>query len=333
MSIVTGSSVRVAAAFFVWASLVGLAGRAAADDESVGREADAARAAFDLGVEHYEARRYERAAVEFRRAHELNPSWRIQYNIGQCEAVLKRYGLAIEAFEVYLAAGGDEVQAERRDEVLAELDRLRKLIGDLDVHGPDGLEVRIDGRLRGKTPLGTPIRVTAGLPHALEIRRGDRLVKEREVTVGGGQKLVVELAEEEIEQSPDEVETEVDGSDSEGADAAVESGNEGLHPAFFWTALGTTAALGVGTGVLAGMTRSRIDEVKADRDDDSKRKDAESAQLGGRVLLGLTAAAAVTTAVLSVFTEFGGEGPEDGAATVTAFGGAGAAGVAVTGSF
>ena len=56
--------------------------------------------------------RFLEAVRAFRSANEINPSWKIEFNIGQCEAALKRYGLAMEAFEKYLALGGDEVPTD-----------------------------------------------------------------------------------------------------------------------------------------------------------------------------------------------------------------------------
>ena len=124
-----------------------------------------AKAAFKEGVAHYLENRPEAAVKSFRRANALNPSWKLHYNIGQCEASVKRYGLAIEAFEYYLGKGGDEVPQNRKDALIAELRRLRAMVGDVRIVGPDGVEVYIDNILRGTTPVRSPIPVTSGVPH------------------------------------------------------------------------------------------------------------------------------------------------------------------------
>jgi tetratricopeptide (TPR) repeat protein len=76
--------------------------RAAAD-------VDEARREFEKGRQLFEAGDYREAAEAFRRANEEQPNWRLLYNIGQCEAAEKNYGLALESLEAYLAHGGDDV--------------------------------------------------------------------------------------------------------------------------------------------------------------------------------------------------------------------------------
>ena len=84
----------------------------AADDES-----EKAQALFQKGADLYENSAFDRAADAFRQAYAIRPSWKLYYNIGQSEAAAKHYGLALEAFEKYLAEGGDDVEKERSDEV------------------------------------------------------------------------------------------------------------------------------------------------------------------------------------------------------------------------
>ncbi|MCK9461397.1 MAG: hypothetical protein M0R80_17340 [Proteobacteria bacterium] len=81
-------------------------------------EADPAKAAFGLGGELFDKGDYAAAADAFREANRLKPSWKLFYNIGQAEAAGRRYGLALEAFERYLIEGGDEIAADRNDEVI-----------------------------------------------------------------------------------------------------------------------------------------------------------------------------------------------------------------------
>jgi hypothetical protein len=155
-------------------------------------EADA-RAAFQKGVAEFDAGSYQEAVGSFREANRLSPSWKIFYNIGQCEAALKRYGDALDAFDQYLAEGGDEIPPEREAEVLAEVARLRLKVGTVEVRGEAGLTVVIDGNERGVTPVDAGIRVAGGVPHALTLRRGDAVVIEREFKVGNGQQVVIEV--------------------------------------------------------------------------------------------------------------------------------------------
>ncbi|MBW2276722.1 MAG: hypothetical protein JRF63_04465 [Deltaproteobacteria bacterium] len=54
-----------------------------------------ARELFKQGGEMFDQQSYEKALQAFQQADQLNPSWKIAFNIGQCQAALKRYGLAI----------------------------------------------------------------------------------------------------------------------------------------------------------------------------------------------------------------------------------------------
>ncbi len=57
---------------------------------------------YRKGIEDFKAARYQNAVNAFREAYSARPSWKILYNIGQCEAAITRYGLALEAFEKYM---------------------------------------------------------------------------------------------------------------------------------------------------------------------------------------------------------------------------------------
>ena len=98
----------------------------AQDDE------DEAMTFFKKGIDLFNSESYEEAAEAFRKAYELKPNWKLNYNIGQSEAAAKRLGLALQAFEAYLSQGGDDIPTERRDEVLKEVERLRKMVGAVE---------------------------------------------------------------------------------------------------------------------------------------------------------------------------------------------------------
>lgn len=155
------------------------------------KEEHKAAAAFQKGIDAYEAGKMEAAVQEFRRADALNPSWRIQYNIGQCEAALRRYGLAIEAFELYLGQGGDAVPQKRQDEVLRELDRMRRMVGTIIIKGEPGVDVYVDIVKYGNTSVRSSIQVTAGTAHEISFVKDGKKLGEVKLTVSGGE--VVEL--------------------------------------------------------------------------------------------------------------------------------------------
>jgi len=95
---------RTALCFLFAACIMALAlGAGAAEAEQTARDA------FKRGIGLVEKAQYQEAAKAFADAYTLQPSWKILYNIGQCQAALKEYGLAIENFERYLTDGGDDV--------------------------------------------------------------------------------------------------------------------------------------------------------------------------------------------------------------------------------
>jgi hypothetical protein len=274
---------------------------------------DEARDAFKEGVAHYEAGRTEAALEAFRTAYELQPSWKIHYNIGQCEASLKRYGLAVEAFEAYMAGAGDEITAGRRDQVIAELDRLRKLTGLLDVEGPDGLTIIVDGYERGTAPLSGRLRVVAGVDHQLVGQMGDAVVARKTVRVGGGESVTVVLGEEGA--GPPAAEPKGGGtgpgaSAYEGSTALEDDGDQGGVPALFWVGAGlTVAAAGTGVGFsVAANSRyedfeSKNKQVAADTlpaDDKGLREAQDDVETYDKVATAMFITAGVLAAATAV---------------------------------
>ena len=160
---------------------------------------------FKKGVALFKGNKKEAAVIEFKTAFRLKPSWKIMYNIGQCEASLRRYGMAIEAFEAYLGEGGDEVSVERRDEVLKELDRLRKMVGSVRVNGPPGYDIIIDDIKRGQTPMSSSVMVTAGVEHRISVIKGNKKILDVAEKVSGGE--ILELNAEEPGGTPTPVPT------------------------------------------------------------------------------------------------------------------------------
>ena len=68
----------------------------------------------------YGDKKFKEAADAFRLANHLRRSWKLLYNIGQCEAAAKRYGMALDAFERYVAEGGFSLKAELGKEAFGD---------------------------------------------------------------------------------------------------------------------------------------------------------------------------------------------------------------------
>jgi hypothetical protein len=282
-----------------------------------------ARTEFNRGIDLFAEQKYEAAVASFRKAYELKPTWKLLYNIGQCEAALKRFGLSIDAFEQYLAQGGDDIPSDKLDYVLDELDKMRRMVGNVKISAPDGMEIWIDQIHRGTTPTNTPITVTAGISHEIVLKQDGKDVHVTNEKVRGGSVVEVEFGMKD-EETPKETASIED-------DALAETEDDGISPAFFWTGLVTTVVAGGATVAMVLAVNSQKDNLGSQGDLDS----AESMQSAGIALLCVTGAAAITTTVLAFFTDFNkGDEKEDGAdLSVGFFHHEGANGLTIGGKF
>jgi hypothetical protein len=152
----------------------------------------AARAHFDRGVEAFNSRRFGEAAEEFAAAYKLSPAFPVLYNIGQVNVALGRPVEAVEAFERYLREG-TTIPAERRREVEAEIAKQLARIGEVTVRTvPQGADVRVDGRLVGKSPLPAPLRLSAG-SHSIQALLAGHATQIKEIEVRGRASQELEL--------------------------------------------------------------------------------------------------------------------------------------------
>jgi len=244
-------------------------------------DSNEAKKAFETGAALFQAGKYDEAAISFRKANDLKPHWRILYNIGQSEAAAKRYGLALEAFEAYLAQGGDDIPRDRQQQVLAEVKRLREMVGSVDVKAPDGAVVTIDGTERGKTPLLSSILVSAGVKHNMIVHLGRENLLEKTFIVRGGVTLQVEVVGPEaanpvVEVAAPEAAKPVEGRDPneedepdelkgvpEGATLEDDTAPRSLNITG-WITLGFGVAATIGGIVTGGLAVSQEDELKSD---------------------------------------------------------------------
>lgn len=302
-----------------------------------------ATAAFKSGVKLFKATKYKEAVQSFRRAYELKPSWKIQYNIGQCEAALKRYGLAIEAFEAYLGEGGDEVPEDRQEAVLQELKRMRLMIGSIKVSGREGIDVYIDEIKRGRTPVNSPIPVTAGVAHTIWFVQDGRKLATLVETIVGGQTTELTVPEPESDAPPAAAvapppppppesppaeaapEKPVEPQPEEPAPATGEEKSppppkapqrtKPLKPTLFFVGAGTAVVFGGAALALAlvsdNMWERTEDTVQNDpwEYDDSDRTTIQALHIAGYACLGVAAAGLITAIVAAPFTQWKKEAP------------------------
>lgn len=153
-------------------------------DETVGEQgaesAARARAAFQQGVEHYQAQRYVDAIHEFQVAASLIPSADLWFNIASAYEQLSRsrgeltdYEQAIAHYRRYLTEQvdpPDRAQVEANIVVLTErLDAARAAQTVTATHGTlrirssvEGASVRVDAETVGQTPLADDLELPPG---------------------------------------------------------------------------------------------------------------------------------------------------------------------------
>ena len=146
---------------------------------------------FRRGVSLYKDRDFVAALVEFRRAYELVPNYRVLFDIAQSLYQLQRYAEALSAFESYLAQAGTQIAPVRRASVESDIRALRARVGRLDVTtNVDGAEIRVDDQTVGTSPLAAPVLVSVG-HRKITVAKPGRVPLEKFVDVAAGDRTAV----------------------------------------------------------------------------------------------------------------------------------------------
>src|SRR5512133_5304 len=248
-------------------------------------ERDDAQRHYKRGVELFKNSVYDAALIEFRRAYEIAPSYKILYNIGQVSRQLDDFASALDAYEQYLREGGSNVPSAREAEVKGELERIGQWVGKLEVVSKSsGVEITVDDVVIGRTPIRV-VSVNAGRRKVTATAPG-RAPLTRIIDVAGGEmaKLVFDFAEDGASPAsvaptptpqnaaPAQVVKPVDplGQAQPLVPLAplappppVSSpSTQRSAPWFLWGGAAVIAAGAVTTGVFALKTSSEVDELK-----------------------------------------------------------------------
>jgi hypothetical protein len=263
---------------------------------------EAGRSHFDRGVDYYRDGNTNAALIEFKRAYEASPNYRVLYNLGQVANALNDYVEAQRYFQRYLDEGGSEIAAERRAEVYSVVTKLAGRIALVTVEcNVAGAQILVDDVAVGTAPLAKPLRLSAGTRH-LSAAMSGRPRTERVIEAVGGesQTVALELAPppEAAEPKPSVVYRETNSSAVPGAT--------------IWLGV-ATGALAVGTGVmgyLAAQDGSKFHDALArstTASEVSRLHDrAATKALVTDILLGATA----VTGAITLFVALQGRKPE-----------------------
>lgn len=154
---------------------------------------EAGRVHFQRGVALFKDADFRAALIEFKKAYEIAPNYRVEYNIGQTCLELQDYGCALSAFQKYLAEGGSDVPAARKKEVEKEVARLSSLVAHVRiVASKEGAEISVDDVVVGRGPLSAPLLVGAGR-HKFSAQLAPFLPATKVVDVASGDDIEVKL--------------------------------------------------------------------------------------------------------------------------------------------
>jgi hypothetical protein len=154
-----------------------------------------ARRHFDAGVQHFQDGRFREALDEFRDAYRIRPHPSVLVNVANCYMELRRPVDAAMMFERYLREAGD-IDTERRAELERALGQARAAIATIDVQGPPGTVVFVDGDSIGRVPLRRPVEVNPG-PHVIDLRHPNGSVRQERVELATGQAVTVDVTSAE----------------------------------------------------------------------------------------------------------------------------------------
>ena len=283
---------RQALLVFALAAPCGLpAGDAWAGDDKpqpTWKEKQEAASHFKAGVRAFWQHKYVEAAESFEKANEVLPNHKALFNAADAWEKAGELVKAARKFRQYLEIAPE--QAKARDEAQSRLEAILTKVGRLDLAGEGASDITVDGE---SVALGEML-VAPG-EHVVAAVAGGEPVK-KVVTVDAGAILRVLL---EPPPPPPPPEPEVDSGPIE-KDKGVEDANTGMSPTIFYVGVAVSAAL-AGATVWSGLdTQSKRDDFDANPTG-AGYDDGVSAQRRTNIILGLTAAAGVTTAALGLF--------------------------------
>lgn len=261
-----------------------------------------AKRRYQRGRELYEDNDINAALVEIRRAYDLAPNYKLLFDIGQICYQVPDYPCALRSFKQYLADGGASIPADRKAEVEKDIGKLEGRVATLKITANrPGAEILVDDVVVGTTPLAAPVIVGAGRRKVVARMTGtDPVTKALDVAGTDVIDVVLDFAASVPVDKPPPARVDKDVP-TQGGDAA---GKRSV-PLVPWV---VTGAFAVGAGIAGGLAMSASSEYRTKLDTfgttrkelDEAHGDMKNKAIATDVLLGLTAASAVTSIILTV---------------------------------
>jgi tetratricopeptide (TPR) repeat protein len=268
-----------------------------------------ARTRYERGTQLYAEGEYKLALIEFQRANELAPSYKLLFNIGQVNLQIGNYAAALRAFERYLKEGGNQIPAKRRAQVEKEIPGLKGRTAHITVKvSVDGADVTLDGASIGSSPMNEPVLVNAG-QHTVAARKAGRIAASKDVTLAGSDDVKIEF---DLPEEPSAaVPVGTPGTIREHETIIHQAPEKPSYVWIGWVMTGALAAGAIGSGIAAmgaasDLKSAREQPAEAGESAEAKRTQLDDDRNKTRTLAitadVLAGAAIVVGAVSLVFT-------------------------------
>jgi hypothetical protein len=268
---------------------------------------------FNQGVALYKQGDLAAALVEFKKAYELAPNFKVLYNIGQLYAQVADYAGAIRSYQQYLNDGGANVPAKRKVEVQAEIRRLGASVAKVSIlSDTKGVELSVDDAPVGNAPLPEAVLVNPGKHRVTATKAGQAPVT-KPLTAKAGESLTVvfdfapaqepTLAAAAPPEKPKEPEPEKPREAASARDKPAPATSTATSTP--WVGWAVTGALGVGAIVTGIVARGAVSDYEDKKGTFGVTKgELEDAQGTARTWVYITAglgAATLVAAGLSLY--------------------------------
>jgi hypothetical protein len=219
---------------------------------------------FRAGVSRYQDGDLGGAAAAFAQAYELSGDFRMLYNLAQVQQELQDHAEALRSLELYLARGGAQIDAARREEVARTRSELERRTASLRVtSNVPGARLWIDGLPAGAVPSATTW-LNPGV-HRLLVAKDGHTPAIETLTILPGERRRLDMPLREARPP------------SRAAAAPVATAAAPAERTPLWIgmgAAGTSAALALGFAVLTRSADARLERELERYPADTKSLDA-----------------------------------------------------------
>lgn len=267
-----------------------------------------ARAHYKKGLELYEDHAFDAALIEFQRAYDTAPSYKILYNLALVYLQLNDWAGALRSFKGYLDEGGKKIDQKRRTEVERELKKLEGRVAKVEVvANVEAAEVLVDDQEMAETPLDGPLTVNAGKRKITVSKNGYIPVTKVLKLVGGEtKKLEIELRTGTAPPEPAKTSDKSPPTGSPSVTRPDQPEKPGRKVPWLWW--GIAGGLAAGTAVVGVITLGAQSDLEDKKANPANKDDLDSAASRTRtfaIVTDVLLVGTVATAGIAAWLTFG----------------------------